>query len=306
MTMTNLGSHMPIYLRFAYVCAVSLFFCCVSSSAVAEQTRILPIQVLDDNLGLSDFPGGEYRVPDSQVIISGRQNALTDFMLGTRSSSNNVGGKSPAEDVTRALRISASDQARAITRELISTAPLSNKFSEGSSDAKPLLTIRTAIILTYLNDIELRPFVLVKANLKGADKSGKWTSRYFATSARPLPLTGESSWTSDGGAALRAAVSSDLRRAIEFLLQDIDSPAPRDDKRLTTVEAHFPYMNDRYQMLGYLLREDASYIYYQPKIKSYLVMAGVNILPKEFITYRPAEKGDPNKKAIAPKPPASR
>lgn len=295
---------MNIHFRFAYLCAVSLFVCCVSSPAVAQQRQVLPIQILDDNLGLSDFPGGEYRVPDSQVIISGRQNALTDFMFGTQSSSNNVDGKAPAQDVTQALRISASHQARAITRELISTAELSNKFSEASSDAKPLLTIRTAIILTYLNDTDVRPFVLVKANLKGADKSGKWTSRYFATSAKPLPLTGESSWTSDGGEALRAAVSSDLRRAIEFMLQDIDSPAPRDNKRLTAVEAHFPYMKDRYQMLGFLLREDASYIYYQPKIKSYLVMAGVNILPKEFISYRPAAKGDPSKKAISPKPPA--
>jgi hypothetical protein len=298
---------MTIHFRLAYVCAVSLFVCGVGSSAVAQQKQILPIQVLDDNLGLSDFPGGEYRVPDSQVVISGLQNALLDFVLGTTSSSNNARGKGREQDVTQALQISASGQARAIIRELISTAELSDEFSEASSDAKRLLTIRTAIILTYVSDTDLQPFVLVKASLKGADtKSGKSNTRYFATSAEPLPLTGESSWTSDGGAALRAVVSSDLRRAIEFMLQDIASPAPRDEERLTAVEAQFPYMKNRYKMLGFLLREDASYIYYQPKIRSYLVMSGINILPKEFITYRPAAKGDPSMKEVPSKPPASR
>jgi hypothetical protein len=281
----------------------------VSPATETESSRppvqAITIEVLDDNLGLSDFPGDEYQVPDSQVIISGRQNPLGDFALGLvgvpgNSVADNA-RKAKTQAVTQALGIRASVQAREMIRELIAGAALAERFSEAAPDAKAALTIRTAIILTYVNDTDLRPTAFVKANLKSADRGApKWSSRYFASSATPLPLVGDSSWTSDGGARLRGVVTEDLRRAIEFMLDDVSAPATRDPKRLTAVEANFPYVRSRYQMTGFLLRETDSHIYYQPKIPNYLVMAGVNILPKDSITYRPAVKGDPTKKEIKP------
>ena len=67
---------------------------------------------------------------------------------------------------------------------------------------------------------------------------------------------------------------------------------PSHINNLTLLQGNFPFVKPRLQMTGMQLSEDEHYVVFAPRLGDVLVFAGVNILDKSVITYRPASKDD--------------
>ena len=233
------------------------------------------------------------------MIISGHQKGGAAGLLfgvvgiAIQHGVNQSGGKQAVEDIEKSLKINLTDDGQAAVHKLISTDAYAAKFSEGAG-AGPVLSISTAVVLTFVNETDIKPFVILKTSLgdpKSKDKKG-WSTRYIASLQAPAPLVGENSWTADSAAALKSAIAANLERAIEVMLRDVSSPFPRNDAKLFAIEGNFPYVKPRLQTIGYLLGEDAESIYFVPKLGDVVVFSGVNIMANTATTHREAVKGD--------------
>jgi hypothetical protein len=297
-------------LRPAVLAAASIFIftgCGTLNRTKPAPAKSQPIKVrfsTEALSGMSDLPIGTYRVPDSQVIISGHQKGGPAGLLfgvvgvAIQHGVNRAGGKDAVEEIEKLLKINLTADGQAAAHKLIATDAYAAKFREGSGPG-PVLSISTAVVLTFVNDTDIKPYVILKATLsdpKVKDKSKNkpgWSTRYIASLQAPRPLAGDNSWTADSAAALNSAIAANLERATEVMLRDVSNPFPRNDAKLYSIEGHFPFVKPRLQTVGYLLGEDADSIYFIPKLGDVIVFAGVNIMQNSVTTHREFMKGDP-------------
>jgi hypothetical protein len=245
----------------------------------------------------SDLPIGAYRVPNTDVIVSGHQREETVVGLmvlfgpaAVHAAYSNAAAAG-VSDSGQNLRIRLVDQTRSEVESLLLQGPLTSKFSL-QPGAGAELDVSSAVLLTYENDTHVRAFTIVKAELKGADKRSLWETRYFASTGESRPLQGPGSWTERGVEPLRSNVVASLRQALKVMLHDVAKPYARDEQRMTVVETQFPFMRSRGQMKGYHLAEDEKYIVFAPKLPDAVVLSGVNVFDKTVTVYRPAKPED--------------
>ena len=279
---------------------------CLSLGACATYERAKPapavagpitVKVNSEQLsGWSDLPVGAYKVPESDVIITGHQRGQAAGMMfgllgvAIAHAANSNASSAGVSNTERVLRMKLTDQTRAEIEKLVAQQPLAAKFTAQGGGTQ--LDVSSALLLSYVNDTQVRSFSVLKVVLTGADKRPLWETRYFASSGEAKPLEGAGSWTDNGGEPLKAAVATNLRQAVKVMLNDVAQPYSRDDKQMTVVEASFPYIKQRVQMKGYSLTEDENYIAFVPKIGDAMVLSGVNVLDKSVIVYRPAKPDD--------------
>lgn len=296
---------MSSILRTALLVAASalLFSGCASfNSTKPAPAQSQPIGVdftAAELSGWTDLPIGTYRVPDSQVIISGHQKGGAAGLLfgvvgvAIQHSANKAGGKDAVKEAEDALRISLVEEGKMAVSALVSGEPFATKFKAGSAGVGPTISVSAAVVLTFINETEVRPFVVLKTKMPDTTRKTKgWSTRYIASSGAPRPLGGDSGWLTDGGTELRTTVSADLKKALEVMLRDVSSPFVRNESAMTTVEGHFPYVKAKLQTTGYQLGEDDASIYFIPKLGDVIVFAGVNIMPKSLTASRAMVKGD--------------
>lgn len=260
------------------------------------QSELIAIEFSNEPFSiLFDMPGGVYQVPDSQVIISGHQDIRSiDSIIGPAGFNLKTSEHADSADsAIHILKLNLTESARYITRELIADPVLSQRYTFLPTNDAPYLDVKTAVVLTFENDVLSKPFVVLHAALKPAGTNFIiWQGRYIASSGQAKPITGEGSWMSDQGEALHATISTNLKTAIETMMRDIASPYPRQAKPLVAVTGQYPYMSSPLRVVGYHLDEDANSLTFLPKLSSAMVFAGVNIVDKETITFRPATASD--------------
>jgi hypothetical protein len=202
-------------------------------------------------------------------------------------------GKAAVSNVQDALRVDLTDEAQSVTASLVGTGKFATTFSIAAANDAPMLTVVHYVVLTFVNDTDVRPYVLLKATLTapGADKS-LWTARYIASTGAPRPLEGENSYTANNGALLKAALSDELVADIRFMLTDVATPYPRDETKLIYVETSVPFVKQKVGMTGSELTEDDKWIVVAPRVGDLLVFAGVNVMDKSVTLYRPATGDD--------------
>jgi hypothetical protein len=247
--------------------------------------------------GWSDLPIGAYRLPNSQVIVSGYQGGGVGFAFGliglaVQDEVETNTGKGKVEGAQAALHVNLAAQAQDVTTSLIKSGQFGNAFSTGPTGG-PLLTVTPYIVITYMNDTDVRPFLILKTSLRssGAGRSG-WTSRYIASEGSPLPLTGEHSYAADSGSLLNATLSKELEAGIKFMLTDIASPKSRDSGKLVYVETSVPFVKQRFALVGSELGEDDHWLAFVPRVADANVFAGVHIVDKSVTVYRDAASSD--------------
>ena len=247
--------------------------------------------------GWTDLPVGAYKVPESDVIITGHQRGQAASLLfgvlgvAIAHAANSNASAAGVSNTEQVLRMKLTDQTRTEIESLTAQQPLAAKFSVQAAGGTQL-DVSSALLLSYTNDTQVRAFTVLKAVLNGPDKRPLWETRYFASTGDARPLEGPDSWTGNNGEALKAAVTANLRQSVKVMLNDVAQPFARDDKQMTVVEANFPYLKQRVQMKGYSLTEDDKYIAFVPKIGDAMVLSGVNVLDKSVIVYRPAKADD--------------
>ncbi|MNV25081.1 hypothetical protein D3C71_1161640 [compost metagenome] len=295
---------------------VAIAALCLSLGACATFDRAKPppavagpvtVTVNNDQLsGWTDLPLGAYRVPESDVIVGGHQRgnagvAMFGLLgLGIAHAANSNSSAAGVSNTEQILRIKLADQTRNEIEATIGKKLLADKLTTEPSPTQ--LNVSSALLLSYIDDIQVRPFTILKVQLSGADKRHLWETRYFASTGEVRPLVGTDSWTSSGGDPLKAAAATSLQRAVKVMLNDIAQPYTRDDNQMTIVEGGFPHLKPRVQIRGYLLVEDERYIAFVPKTGDASLLSGVSILDKAAIVYRPANSDDVGFKVL-PEPP---
>jgi hypothetical protein len=252
----------------------------------------------DDISSWSDMPMGTYRVPNSQVLVSGYQkgNAIA-IVLGVAgamaAATDTSGGKAAVQGSEEALRISLTQTAQADLAGMLQTSAFSKEFTLQPNSNATVLRVSSNIVLQFLENGNVVPFVILKGKLIDPHGTAStWTMRYAASIGGPRPLDGERGWMSEGGASLRLNVSSSLERALLVMLTDVSSPFPRDDARKSAADGYFPFMKERLQVVGYSLTEGTDWIAFSPKIVGTSLLAGVNIMDRSVTKIRVATKDD--------------
>jgi hypothetical protein len=250
---------------------------------------------------------GTYRVPDSQLLVSGHQKGNGIGILfglpgiAIENAADSSGGKAAVQKSEGVLHISLYPEAQQELTALLQTPGFSNRFTLTPNSADAELSISGNIVLQFLNEPEVRPYVILKAKLRNPKNTMvTWSTRYAASIGPSRPLAGVNGWTSDGGAPLKIAVAAALRRSLTVMLTDVSSPFLRDDSRKVAVDGNFAFLKERLQVVGYLLAEGPDWIAFSANVPDTSLLAGVSIMDKSVTTFRAAAKGDPRIKLSAP------
>lgn len=252
--------------------------------------------------GWTDLPIGAYKVPDSNVVITGHQTGQAAGALfgligvAIAHAANSNSSAAGVDNAESALRIKMSDRTREEIDALIAKEPLIGKFTMEAGAAR--LDVITAVLLSYVKPTEVRPYVILKVALVGPDKRPLWDTRYFASTGQARPMQGADSWTADGGESLKAVLNASLRQAVKVMLNDIARPYARDENNMIVVEGDFPFLTTRAQLRGYGLTEDDLYIVFSPKIGDVVTFSGVSVMDKSVVVFRPAKADDVVFKAV--------
>ena len=270
------------------------------------QTQPIAIHFSDDKLGMNDLPLGAYRVPDSEVIVSGHQKAGVGAAFGligalVSDAIDTHRGAGTVESSAKMLTLKLDDEARADIEAQLANEALKQKFTLAKA-AGAHLEIVPAVILTFIDDTRARPYVELKVELLNAANTSLWSTRYFASTGTERPMQGPGSWGEQDGAAFKASISASLAQAVKVMLNDVAMPYARDEKKMQLVQARVPYVKQRFQLLGLGLVEDDKYVAFVPKIGDAATMSGVNVLDKSVTVYRTATADD--KIMILPETPA--
>jgi hypothetical protein len=258
----------------------------------------------------TDLPMGTYRVPNSDVIISGHQKGGAAPMLlfgvigmAVQGSINAGNGKEAMASAEQALTFSIDDEAKAKLQAVMAEPDFAATFTSDANTARKL-EVTGAVVLSFANQAEALPYVTLRVKL--LDNKGKklWTTRYIASAGARKPVVGDGSWTADKGAPLRTHVSAMLELAIHTMLKDIAHPYPRDEASLVTVHGFFPHVNKPLQVVGYKLAEENGRMLFLPKLGTAIVFAGVNILDTATVSQAPTVKGDKPLKLLKPDDPS--
>jgi len=258
----------------------------------------------------TDLPLGTYRVPNSDVIISGHQKggAMPMLLFGlvgvaVQSGVNAGNGKEAMASAEQVLTLSIDEEAKAKLTAALADPAYANKFSsEPTADRK--FEVTGAVVMSFANELEVLPYVTLRVKLMGkGGKSKLWTTRYIASTGARRPLVGEGSWTENDGAALRPQISQLLDLAIQTMLKDIATPYPREEASLTNVHGFFVHVNKPLQVVGYKLAEENGRMLFLPNLGTTIVFAGVNILDTNSVWQQPAGKKDKPLKLLKPDDP---
>jgi hypothetical protein len=263
------------------------------------QQRPVAVKVSGDEVsGWTDLPLGVYRVPDSHVIISGHQKGQAAGLLfglvgiAISHAANASAGADAITNAEKQLRIKLNDPLQASIDRLLAAGAFGSQFT-GVTSADPKLQLTPALVLSFVNDNDIRPYVIVRAALTGPDGKAQWNGRYIASSGESRPLLGAGGWLENDAAHLKTTIARNLELSMRTLATDVSRPFPRDENRLVTVLAQFPFVRAKFQVKGYPLSEDESSLTFVPKIGDVIVFSGVNVMDKKFITSRLATQDDP-------------
>ena len=243
----------------------------------------------------TDLPIGTYRVPNSDVIISGHQKNGAGLLFGVigvaiQNSIQAQHGKEAMASAEQVLTFSIDDEAKALLQAELAAPAYAGKYSLDAG-APRKLEVTGAVVMSFSADQQVLPYAVLRAKLLDAGGSKLWTTRYIASRGVRKPLVGAGSWTADDG-GLRPQVSALLKTAIHAMLKDIVDPYPRDGAQMVAVQGYFPHVNKPLQVLGYKLGEADGQMMFLPNLGTTIVFGGVNILDTASVTYRPMVKGD--------------
>jgi hypothetical protein len=277
------------------------------SEPAPQGSKSIPVSYRGDDLSAwSDMPIGVYRVPNSQIVISGHQKTgnapLILFGLIGAASANAIDrgvGKAAVKTSEQILHLTLTTEAQEELDRLLATDKYAARFTTKTTLGEPELDISGSIVLTFIDENSVAPFVVLKASLIQRDRSKEvkeittlWSTRYICEIGAPRPLTGEGSWATDNGSALRSTVSAELKRALDYMLADIVAPVARSDANRILVSGYYPFIKGKFEIVAYSLGEDDDSVIFSPQIADASVVAGVAIFDKSQVSFRAATKDD--------------
>ncbi len=256
----------------------------------------------------SEMPTGVYAVPNTRLLVSGHQTGSGAAMLfgplGVL-----VGSAINAE---RAKSLLGDDKAIAdhdmvaVTEKLLKEGLAADgaatlTYGPAAAGASQL-TLTPFGVLSYINDKDVRPYVVVRTALKDASGKQLWSTRYISASAEAKPFAGESGWFADNAKSLRAALDQSLKRSIDVMLRDIAGKTLRDATKWTYVSGQYAFVKEPLKVKGTVVVDEPDYIAFTPRLGDVIVFTGVNIFDRKIVSIAEATEQDPNFAKYEPMP----
>ena len=264
-----------------------------AETAAPPQAEARPIAVVYSDQGpsgMSDVAMGAYRVPDSNLIISGYQKGgAVGLLFGpigliAQSAVNSGAAKGSVSNTGDALRIDIAQQAVKATQAALTSDRYAQNFTATADPRGPTLTVVPYVVITFKTDTDVRPYVFLKARLNtGRPGDASRSTRYICCVGQAFPLTGEAGLTANGGEPFRKLVEQELETAVKLMLDDVASPYVRDKAKMTHIEAAFPFGRTKLKLKGYILSEDQDSVIVD--LPGIFVFTGVEIMDKSAISY---------------------
>jgi len=269
-------------------------------AAAAPETGDAPAQApaptrvvyVDEGMSrMNDLPMGVHRIPDSNVIISGHQKGGGIGMLfgvvgmAIQSSANASGGTARVRNVEDDLRFDATAKATELTGAMLAAdGKFGQRFTLQAADN--MLNVSPYIVITFQNETEVRPYIVLKTKLYTAGDQSPKAQKYFCCEGKALPLTGANGLAENGGAGLKALLTAELETAIRVMLQDRAQPYIRDKEQRITVKGYLPFVGKPFKMKGYDLGHFNDYTLIDFP-SGMLVFGGVNIAEPGSLEVQP-------------------
>lgn len=248
----------------------------------------------------TEMPMGVHVVPNTRMLVSGHQAGQGASMLFgplgvlVGSAINAERGKSMLGD-DKALGshdlVSATEQL--VKDGIAADAQSKLKFGPGIAGT-PQLTLLPFVVLSYVNDTDVRPYVVVKTTLKDAAGAQVWSSRYISASAQARPFAGDNGWLSDSGQPLKQALEQSLRRSVDVMLRDVAGKTLRDPAKWMYVGGQYAFVKQPLKVKGNLVLDEGEYIAFTPRLGDVVVFTGVNIFDRKIVAISDATEQDPN------------
>lgn len=303
------GTLRPVSAALTLLAACLLSACATTPPPKAAPTKdpIVVTYTKGELSGWSELPMGAYRVPNSQVVVSGHQkgSAVPVLLFGligmaVESSVQTGQGKTATQPSEGSLHVTLYEQAQQDLADLLQEPEFSGRYTSTADPKARALAVSGNILLQFTNDTDVRPYVILRAELTGGAHGGSsWSGHYAASIGASRALSGPNSWSSDNGEQLKLVIAAELKRALAVMLIDVATPFPRDDSQAVAVEGDFPFMKKRLQMVGNLLTQGPDWIAFSGHMPSTSLLSGVCIMDKGYTTVRPATKDDPRAKVVA-------
>jgi len=269
-------------------------------AAAAPETGDAPAQApaptrvvyVDEGMSrMNDLPMGVHRIPDSNVIISGHQKGGGIGILfgvvgmAIQSSANASGGTARVRNVEDDLRFDATAKATELTGAMLAAdGKFGQRFTLQAADN--MLNVSPYIVITFQNETEVRPYIVLKTKLYTAGDQSPKAQKYFCCEGKALPLTGANGLAENGGAGLKALLTAELETAIRVMLQDRAQPYIRDKEQRITVKGYLPFVGKPFKMKGYDLGHFNDYTLIDFP-SGMLVFGGVNIAEPGSLEVQP-------------------
>jgi hypothetical protein len=191
-----------------------------------------------------------------------------------------------------ALRLHLGDELRRDVAAGLGDPALSARLSLAVGEHPPadVLHISHTIILTFVDETRIEPFVMLRAQLVDAAGGRVGGGSYFAATGAVRILAGDDGWLANGGAVLQASISASLTQAVKVVLADAH-PYARDTTPLVTVHGYLPYESGHFTVVGNAFVEVEHYVALATRVFDPDLTSGVSIVDKSVFAVQPAASG---------------
>jgi hypothetical protein len=284
----------------AAACLVSSLAGCASFRAIEPLPEVKrPVAVAvsaEPPSKMSDMPIGVYQVADSTLYISGHQQGqaagLLFGLLGVAIAhgANQDVARERVKEAEAKLHTQLIDGTRKMVEEKLRLNPASGAIT-GAIGPGGTLELTPYVVLTYVNETQARPFVIVKARLLDAAKQETWWTRYVVSGGEDRSIDGDRGWATDQGQPLREAVRRGLDTALDVMLMDTAGTLPRGKGRPAKLKARYAFVQQELDLPGEVLQETPERVVFAPRVGDVVVFAGVNVFDKRTVAIGAADPG---------------
>ena len=223
-----------------------------ATAAPAAAPAAAPLSLFIDGKGpngMSDLPMGVKRIPDSNIVVSGHQKGGALGMLfgvvgmAIQSAANTDAGGKRTNDLQDALRFDVTGRASELAGSILAEESFRGAYTLATAESPSGVTMVPYIVLTFVNETDVRPFIVLKTKLDPAAGSKKpRTIKYFCCEGPAMPLAGEGSLTANNGEKLKALLNAELDTALRIMLMDRRQPFARNDDARLDVNGSLPFV----------------------------------------------------------------
>jgi hypothetical protein len=233
----------------------------LSAQAADAPSAPAPLSIFIDGKGpngMSDLPMGVKRIPDSNIVVSGHQKGGALGLLfgpvgmAIQSAANTDAGGKRTNDIQEALRFDVAGRTSELAASILTEAPFQGAITLATAESPSTVLVVPYVVLTYVNDTNVRPYIVLKTKLDpGADSKKPKTIKYFCCEGPAMPLIGAGSLTENNGEKLKALLNAELDTALRIMLLDRSQPFARNDEAKLDVNGSLPFVGKSFKWRGW-------------------------------------------------------